>query len=66
MFESFQIHVFTLPAEIQVEISFGGTVVDLIDLTVPGGHVKTLTSTSRLIKEYEFSKRSHYIDYKAS
>lgn len=33
---------------------------------MPGGHVKALTSTSRLIKEYEFSKRSHYIDDQAN
>ena len=55
MFESFQTHVFTLPANIQLQILIDGAIVDTIDLIVPGGHVKSLTSASRLIKEYEFS-----------
>lgn len=42
-----------------------GNEVDLIDLIVPGGHVKSLTSASRLIKEYEFSHRQHWIDQRA-
>ena len=62
MFESFQTHVFTLPASIQLQILIDGVIVDTIDLIVPGGHVKSLTSASRLIKEYEFSQRSNYID----
>jgi hypothetical protein len=33
----------------------GGYTVDVLDIEVPGGHVKSLTSASRLIKEYEFS-----------
>lgn len=35
---------------------------DRLDLIIPGGHVKALTSASRLIKEYEFSHRQHYIE----
>ena len=35
---------------------------DRIDLVIPGSQVKSLTSASRLIKEYEFSKRELYID----
>ena len=31
-------------------------------MIIPGSHVKSLTSASRLIKEYEFSKRELYID----
>jgi hypothetical protein len=36
--------------------------VDRIDLEVPGNHVKSLTSASRLIKEYSFGKRNYYIN----
>jgi hypothetical protein len=33
--------------------------IDVLDLIVPGGHAKSLTSASRLIKEYEFSYKQH-------
>jgi hypothetical protein len=33
---------------------------------IPGSHVKSLTSASRLIKEYEFSKRQLYIEQQAA
>ena len=58
--------MFTLPAKIQLEILIDNSVVDLIDLIVPGGHVKSLTSASRLIKEYEFSYRQHVIDERST
>ena len=64
IFEQFKIHVFTLPGKIQLEVLIDGSAVDLIDLIVPGNHVKSLTSASRLIKEYEFSARQHHIDKK--
>jgi len=62
LLDLFQIHVFTLPTKIQLEIVMneGGRlfnedlVVDKLDLVIPGGHVKSLTSASRSIKEYEF------------
>ena len=37
-------------------------VVDRLNLIVPGGHVKALTSTSRIIREYEFSRRQKYFE----
>ena len=36
-------------------------VVDVVVLDIPGRHVKSLTSASRLIKEYEFSVRKNFI-----
>ena len=36
--------------------------IDQVDLIIPGGHVNTLTSASKLIKEYEFSRRQHYFE----
>lgn len=38
--------------------------VDVIDLIIPGSHVRTLTSASRLIKEYEFSRRNNFVKQK--
>lgn len=64
--DQFQIHVFTLPAKIQLEIVIKDAVQDRLDLVIPGGHVKSLTSASRLIKEYEFSRRQFYIEDRAS
>jgi len=32
-----------------------GKEVDRFDLDIPGAHVKSLTSASKVIKEYEFS-----------
>jgi hypothetical protein len=42
-------------------VLFDNNIVDRIDLDVPGNHVKSLTSASRLLKEYEFGKRKHHI-----
>ena len=39
--------------------------VDRFDLIIPGGHVKSLTSASRSIKEYEFSRKQFYIEEEA-
>ena len=62
--EQFQVCVFTMPSTIQLEIvvdepfSFKDTLLDVIDLEVPGSHVKALTSAATLIKEISFSKVS--------
>ena len=60
--DQFQIHVFTLPSKVQLEIMIKDKLADRLDLVIPGGHVKALTSASRLIKEYEFSRRQHHIE----
>ena len=62
--EQFQVCVFTMPSSIQLEIvvdepfSFRDTLLDVIDLEVPGSHVRALTSAATLIKEIPFSKVS--------
>ena len=60
--DQFQIHVFTLPSKIQLDVEVDGSLVDRIDLDVPGNHVKTLTSASRLLKEYGFGKRKYHVN----
>ena len=35
--------------------------VDLVNLVIPGSHVKTLTSASKLIKEYDFSRKQNFV-----
>ena len=37
-----------------MEIYFNDIVIDKFDVEIPGLHVKSLTSASRLIKEYKF------------
>jgi len=43
----FQVHVFTMPSSIKLEVviqnGLSTTEVDIIDVEVPGQHVKTLT-----------------------
>lgn len=60
--EQFQVCVFTMPSSIQLEIVIGGVfkehLVDVIDLEIPGSHVKALTSAATLVKEIPFSKRA--------
>lgn len=50
-----------MPSSIQLEIVIGGayneTLVDVLDLEVPGSHVKALSSAATLVKEMQFSKR---------
>lgn len=60
--DQFMIHVFTLPAKVQLEVLLNDRIVDIIDLVIPGHHVRTLTSSSRLIKEYDFSRKQHFIN----
>jgi hypothetical protein len=40
--------------------------VDRFDLDLPGDHVRSLTSASRTIKEYEFSKKECFLEQEAS
>ena len=58
--EQFEVYLFTMPSSIQVEIVIGGlfseVLVDVINLEVPGSHVKALTSAATLIKDLSFSK----------
>jgi hypothetical protein len=60
--DQFSMHVFTLPDSIQLELVVADQVIDRINLVIPGGHVKTLTSTSKIIHEYEFSRRQRYFE----
>lgn len=60
--EQFQIHLFTLPSKIELEIVVKGTVIDKINLIIPGGHVESLTSASMIIKEYQFSRNAFNIE----
>ena len=52
-----------MPSSISIEIVIGGiikdTVVDVLELEIPGSHVKALTSAAVSIKEMLFSKRRH-------
>lgn len=61
--EVFQVNLFTMPSSIQLElyISRGliDTLVDVVDVEVPGQHVKTLTCASQLIQEIDFSRLAH-------
>jgi len=38
---------------------FKEVLVDVIDVEVPGSHVKALTSASSMVKEIEFSKYNY-------
>ena len=61
--EMFQVHVFTIPNSIKVELvlvdGFSEIVVDIINIEVPGSHVKSLTCSSALIQKIPFSKVSY-------
>ena len=41
--EQFQVHLFTMPSSIKIEININGSVADVVNVQVPGEHVKTLT-----------------------
>lgn len=60
IYEVFHINVFTMPSSIQLEVFISGVpgskMIDLIDVEVPGLHVKALTSSSYLFKEIPFSR----------
>ena len=49
----FQVHVFTMPGSLQLELvvqdGITTIIVDKIDLEVPGQHTRTLTCASQLI-----------------
>ena len=61
--ELFQVHVFTMPSSIFVELVVYDGIstldVDRIDLEVPGQHVKTLTCASSLIQTLPFSRLAY-------
>ena len=60
--EQFQIHMFTVPTSIKLELVMGVSkdiLVDVINIDVPGEYVRALTSASSLIKEQSFSKYEH-------
>lgn len=58
--EMFQVHVFTMPSSIKVELMMSGilsdTEIEQCDIEVPGQHVKTLTCASSLIQKLSFSQ----------
>ena len=54
--EQFQVHVFTMPNSIVLEIFVGGDHVCDLPLNVPGLHVKALTCASQIVERTEFSK----------
>jgi len=49
-----------MPSSMQLELVFSGLpegkIIDIIELEVPGLHVKALTSSSYMFKELPFSK----------
>ena len=57
--EMFQVHVFTIPSSIKVELvlvdGFSETVIDIVNVEVPGQHVKSLTCSCPLIQKVPFS-----------
>lgn len=58
--EMFQVHVFTMPSSIRVELVLVDgileSVVDVVDVEVPGQHVKALTCSCPLVQQLAFSK----------
>ena len=50
-----------MPSSIQLELVVGGIfkeqLIDVLNIEVPGAHVKALTSAATLVKELPFSKR---------
>ena len=54
--------MFTLPSKIELELVVNGSEIDRINLIIPGGNVKTLTSASKIINEYQFSKRQNFFE----
>jgi len=58
--EMFQVHVFTIPSSIKIELvlvdGFSETIIDVINVEVPGQHVRSLTCSCPLIQKIPFSK----------
>ena len=67
--EQFQVCLFTMPSSIQLELVVGGIfkehLIDVLNIEVPGSHVKALTSAATLVKELPFSKR-HFDEKKVT
>ena len=61
--EIFLVDVFTIPNTIKVEIGLidglSTTVIDVVNINVPGQHVKALTSASPLVQKLAFSKLAY-------
>ena len=58
-FEKFQILLYTKPYNVRVDVcsgSFGGKVIQSIELDVPGENVHTLTSAASLIRNVPYEK----------
>ena len=60
LMEMFQVHVFTVPSSIKVELilvdGFSETSIDIVSVEVPGQHVKALTCSCPLVQKIPFSK----------
>ena len=56
IFEQFQVHIFTMPSSIELEILIRGNVVAIVDVNVPGEHVKALTCACQLVQKIDFSE----------
>lgn len=48
-----------MPSSIKLELLINGTVVDLINVQVPGEHVKALTCAAGLVQQLKFSERDY-------
>ena len=61
--EQIKVYVLTMPSSIRLEVCVKGflssPVIAEVRTEVPGGYVKTLTSTSGLIKKLEFAQTPH-------
>lgn len=58
-FEKFQIFLYTKPYNVRVDVctaGIGSTVINSIDLDIPGENVHTLTSASSLIRNVDYKK----------
>ena len=49
IFEQFQIRTFTMPASLQLEVFINGNLMDILNIEVPGEHVKSLTFATQLV-----------------
>lgn len=55
--EQFHILLFTRPKTMQLRICLSGifdTIIDTIDIEIPGDKSKTITATSQLLNEFDF------------
>lgn len=61
--EMFQVHVFTMPSSIWLELvvqdGLRSIEVDRVEVEVPGQHVMTLTCAAQLVQQLKFSKLAY-------